>query len=98
MFSAQTLMASPCAPSKMVPHSSTTPSLTETSISAAGAQNCFSNSASSCWRGGAAERGERMHEIGAADDADDLRAAHHRQALDASALHHLHDLIERRGL
>jgi hypothetical protein len=37
-----------------------------------------------------------MHEIGAADDADDLRAAHHRQALDALVLHEMHDLFERR--
>src|SRR5277367_1338418 len=98
MFSAQTRMASPCAPSKIVPHSSTTPSLTATSISATGAHDCRSNSASNCWRiavSVSAEGGERTHEVGAADDADDLRAAHYRQALDAAVLHGRHDLVER---
>src|ERR1700720_721665 len=50
IFSAQTLRASPWASSVIVPHNSTAPSLTMTSISATGAHVCLSNSTNSCSR------------------------------------------------
>jgi hypothetical protein len=44
----------------------------------------------------ARETGERVQEIGTADDANKLLAANNRQPLDPMFLHHSHDLIERR--
>jgi hypothetical protein len=44
----------------------------------------------------ARETGERVQEIGTADDANKLLAANNRQPLDSMFLHHSHDLIERR--
>src|SRR5262249_17423353 len=38
---------------------------------------------------------ERMHQVGTADDADNAAAAGHRDALNATALHHIDDCFER---
>ena len=38
---------------------------------------------------------ERMHQVGTADNADNAAAAGHRNALDAMALHHIDDSLER---
>src|SRR5262249_46557846 len=37
---------------------------------------------------------ERVQQVGAADDTDHLRTAHHRQPLDAAAFHELHSLVK----
>ena len=44
----------------------------------------------------AREAGQRVQEIGTADDANQLLAAHHRQPFDPMLLHHSHDFLERR--
>ena len=44
----------------------------------------------------AREAGQRVQEIGTADHANQLLAAHNRQPFDPMPLHHPHDLLERR--
>ena len=46
----------------------------------------------------AGEACDRLQQIGARYDADDLVAAHHRQALDVVGLHRVDDLLQRRIL
>ena len=42
----------------------------------------------------AGEACQRVHQIGAADDADHAASPHHRKPLDAAAFHQLDDLLQ----
>ena len=50
------------------------------------------------WLGRPGEACDRVQQVGAGHDADELVSADDRQALDLVALHHLHDVGERRVL